>query len=170
MLTAQTKKLVKVIYEACHETKAVDLIGLDMSHIQSYADFIFIMTATSSTQAGAIVERIKLNVKKKLEIHPLGIEGLDSTIWMLADYGDVICHIFLDEARDLYRLEHMWPRVTPMKDSEIKEMLSAKKKSETKSDADKKPKKAKATSKTTTERKVVVKKVIKRKSPAKADK
>ena len=42
------------------------------------------------------------------------MEGLDDARWVLMDYGDFLVHVFLDEARAFYDLEHLWadaPRV-----------------------------------------------------------
>ncbi len=35
------------------------------------------------------------------------IEGKDSE-WILGDYGDIVLHIFTEEARELYDLERLW--------------------------------------------------------------
>lgn len=45
---------------------------------------------------------------------PDRVEGLDDSRWVLMDYGDFLVHVFLDEARSFYDLEHLWaeaPRV-----------------------------------------------------------
>ena len=42
------------------------------------------------------------------------VEGLDDARWVLMDYGDFLVHVFLDEARQFYDLEHLWldaPRI-----------------------------------------------------------
>jgi ribosome-associated protein len=38
----------------------------------------------------------------------LGIEGYEGSRWILLDYGDVVVHLFDEEARDYYALEHLW--------------------------------------------------------------
>jgi ribosome-associated protein len=36
------------------------------------------------------------------------IEGLGEGTWILADYGDVVVHIFLDQTRSYFDLESLW--------------------------------------------------------------
>jgi len=35
-------------------------------------------------------------------------EGHPSSNWVLLDYGFLIVHVFHREARDFYKLEHLW--------------------------------------------------------------
>lgn len=47
-------------------------------------------------------------------IKPFGIEGLEGLAWVLMDYSDFILHIFREETRMFYDLEHLWadaPRI-----------------------------------------------------------
>lgn len=46
-------------------------------------------------------------VKKKHELHGR-IEGLPEDGWLLADFGEVILHLFSPERRRYYRLEDLW--------------------------------------------------------------
>ncbi len=39
---------------------------------------------------------------------PVGIEGYNQAEWVLADYGDLLIHIFSPKARDYYNLERLW--------------------------------------------------------------
>jgi ribosome-associated protein len=39
---------------------------------------------------------------------PTRVEGLDDARWVLMDYDDFLVHVFLDEAREFYDLEHLW--------------------------------------------------------------
>lgn len=39
---------------------------------------------------------------------PIAVQGLENCEWVAMDYGDVMVHLFLPEARDHYQLETMW--------------------------------------------------------------
>ena len=39
---------------------------------------------------------------------PLHREGYRGGTWVLLDYGCVVVHVFNDEARKFYSLEHLW--------------------------------------------------------------
>jgi ribosome-associated protein len=45
---------------------------------------------------------------KALHRTPVSVEGKSSGRWILLDYGDVVFHVFLDEARRFYALERLW--------------------------------------------------------------
>lgn len=84
------------------------MVTLDMRPLSSMADYLVIASGTNDRQVQAIADRIVDGVAKKQKRKPLGIEGTENAHWILVDYGDVICHVFLDTARDFYRLEDMW--------------------------------------------------------------
>jgi len=50
----------------------------------------------------------------ELGIEPLSVEGMEASIWVLMDYGDLIVHILRNESRTFYALDRLWgdaPRV-----------------------------------------------------------
>jgi ribosome-associated protein len=55
----------------------------------------------------AVVEEVD-RVLKSDGNRRFGIEGYESAAWILQDYGDVVLHVFSEDARKLYDLEHLW--------------------------------------------------------------
>jgi ribosome-associated protein len=41
-------------------------------------------------------------------VRPVAVEGLPNATWVLMDFGDVVVHVFQDEARQLYDIEGLW--------------------------------------------------------------
>jgi ribosome-associated protein len=87
--------------------------------IQSYADFVFVASGSNTRQTQTLADNIQKRVFEICKRHPLGVEGYQFGQWILVDYGDVICHIFLDETRQIYKLEDMWSEVTPMDEGDL---------------------------------------------------
>ncbi len=38
----------------------------------------------------------------------MSIEGVDSSTWVLIDFGDVVLHVFREDIRGHYALEKLW--------------------------------------------------------------
>jgi ribosome-associated protein len=75
----------------------------------------FVITSGGNArQVRTIADEVELQLKKGEGRAPIRIEGLDDARWVLMDYGDFLVHVFVDEAREYYDLEHLWadaPRV-----------------------------------------------------------
>ncbi len=72
-----------------------------------------ICSGDNTAQIKAIAESIDEYFSKK-KVFPIGKEGLDFARWVLIDYGDIVIHIFNQEARGYYDLEKFWidaPRI-----------------------------------------------------------
>jgi len=39
---------------------------------------------------------------------PISVEGYSQAEWVLADYGDLLVHVFSLKAREYYGLERLW--------------------------------------------------------------
>ena len=77
-------------------------------------DAFVITSGRNARQVKTIVDEVERQVKAAAGRKPVRVEGLDDARWVLMDYGDFLVHVFLDEAREFYDLEHLWadaPRV-----------------------------------------------------------
>jgi ribosome-associated protein len=92
----------------------------DQTVILSVGDALGITEAFVITSGGnarqvrTIADEVELQLKRAEGRAPIRIEGLDDARWVLMDYGDFLVHVFIDEARQYYDLEHLWaaaPRV-----------------------------------------------------------
>jgi ribosome-associated protein len=89
------------------EKKAVGLEILDVAGRVDYADFLVLMSGRSDRQVSALAQAIEEAVKKKGK-RPLSVEGMPHASWVLMDFGDVVVHVFQEDARNLYDLEGLW--------------------------------------------------------------
>lgn len=87
---------------------AKDVTILDMRPVCSYTDFFVICTGQNPRQAKAIYDAVRERLKGEQRLIPHNVEGVDQSSWILADYIDVVLHVFTPEARGYYRLEELW--------------------------------------------------------------
>jgi ribosome-associated protein len=92
---------------AALDKKAVGVEILDVAGRVDYADFIVLMTGRSDRQVAALAQGIEDALESKGK-RPFSVEGLQQARWVLMDYGDVVVHVFQDDARSLYDLEGLW--------------------------------------------------------------
>ncbi len=92
---------------AALDKKAVGLEILDVAGKVDYADFLVIMTGRSDRHAQALAQSIEEALRKQ-GVRPVAVEGLPTGTWVLMDFGDVVVHVFQDEARRLYDIEGLW--------------------------------------------------------------
>jgi ribosome-associated protein len=81
---------------------------LAMGELLGVTDAFVITSGRNTRQVRTIVEEVEKQVKAALGYGPRSVEGLADLRWVLMDYGDVIVHVFLDEAREYYDLERLW--------------------------------------------------------------
>ncbi len=93
--------------EALDGKKAEKLVVLELSGITSMSDYFVLASATNERQAQALSDAVEEAMRGEGR-RPLSIEGHTSGAWILLDYGDVIFHVFQEEARRFYALERLW--------------------------------------------------------------
>jgi ribosome-associated protein len=101
------RRKLELICEACDETKAQNILALDVRRQTPIADYFMICSGTSATHIQSIAENVqdKLRMEGKVRAKPQGGAG---SFWIILDYGDVILHIFDEPTREFYDLERLW--------------------------------------------------------------
>lgn len=108
MNQAQSEQLARHLAAVADSKKAEDVIVLDMRELVAYTDFLAICTARSERQARAIVDEVRLRVKRESGLLPGGVDGGGDAGWTILDYLDCVLHVFTPEARERYGLEDLW--------------------------------------------------------------
>ena len=103
-----SKELAWQIALAAEDKKAEDIVLLEVSEVSYLADYFVIVTGFSRTQLNAIAESIEERLETTFALQPIRVSGKREGDWIVQDYGDVIAHIFLPEAREYYALEAFW--------------------------------------------------------------
>ncbi len=89
------------------EKKGEDIVLLDIKEVSYFADYFVICTGTTDRMIKALLEDVVRQMRADHRLRPR-IEGLPDEGWMLADFGDVILHLFYPDLRDYYQLEELW--------------------------------------------------------------
>jgi ribosome-associated protein len=99
---------------AAESKKATDIKVLDLTGITSFADYFVICTGSNQRQIQAISDEVNLQLKRKAGELPISVEGYEQAEWVLADYGDLLVHIFSPKSREYYDLERLWRSAKPV--------------------------------------------------------
>ena len=107
MILDSSKEMARIAIDALEDKKAEDIKIIDISEVSVLADYFIIASGTNRSQIQAMVD----NVDEKL--YKAGyerkqLEGYDTANWILADYKDIIVHVFDNENRLFYDLERIW--------------------------------------------------------------
>jgi len=111
---AQVPAAALVAARAADNKLGVDTKVLAMGELLGITEAFVITEGTNTRQVKTLVDEIEKRVKEVEGRSPLRVEGLSDAYWILMDYGDFLVHVFLDEGRRFYDLEHLWqgaPRV-----------------------------------------------------------
>ncbi len=103
-----------VAARAAEAKSGEDTAVLAMGELLGLTDAFVITSGRNARQVKTIVDEVERQVGAVAGRKPARVEGLDDARWVLMDYGDFLVHVFLDEAREFYDLEHLWadaPRV-----------------------------------------------------------
>ncbi len=108
MSAQQSESLARRLAELADSKKAEDIVVLDMRELVSYTDFLAICTARNERQARAIVDEVRVQLKRETGTLPGGVDGAGVDGWVVLDYLDCVLHVFTAEARERYQLEDLW--------------------------------------------------------------
>lgn len=108
MKPPRSESLARQLASLADSKKAEDVVVLDMRELVSYTDFLAICTARNERQARAIVDEVRVQVKREAGLLPGGVEGAGPDGWVVLDYLDCVLHVFTAEARERYQLEDLW--------------------------------------------------------------
>jgi ribosome-associated protein len=112
MSNQRVEKLKEVVINAMEDLKANDIICIDISKKTSMADYMIVASGTSNRHLRAIVDNAAVEVKQAgFDIQ--GKEGSNNSEWVLIDFGDIILHCMMPEARTYYDLERLWQGARP---------------------------------------------------------
>ena len=102
-----SRELAEIAVKALDSKKGKEIRLIRIDKITTLAEYFVICTGTSNTQINALCDAVEKELTEMGE-EPLHREGYRGGTWVLLDYGCVVVHVFNDEARKFYSLEHLW--------------------------------------------------------------
>jgi len=106
--TESAKELALVAARAADDKQGLDIAILDVSSVLAITEVFVITRASNSRQVKTIASEVTDKVREILGRSPLHSEGAGEQQWVLLDYGDVVVHVFADEARRFYEIERLY--------------------------------------------------------------
>lgn len=67
-----------------------------------------ICSGTSEPHLKAIANELDERLRTDHDRRPNAVDGFPLSQWIVADYGDVVVHIFHESKRSYYSLEDLW--------------------------------------------------------------
>ncbi len=93
--------------------KGTELKIFDVRGKSTLCDFFVLSSANNPTQLNSMANEIVGQFKQN-NVKILSTEGMDAN-WVLLDFGDIIVHLFLEEARFQYNLDELWKAAPQVK-------------------------------------------------------
>ncbi len=67
-----------------------------------------ICSGNSEPHLKAIIGDLQERLHEEHNVRPTAIDGFPSSQWVIADYSDVVVHVFHADKRAVYSLEDLW--------------------------------------------------------------
>jgi len=93
--------------QALLDKKAEKLVVLNLKPLNAFAEYFVLASATNERQCQAMSDAVEMVMKSEGR-RTYSHEGYNKGAWILLDYGDVVFHLFHEEARRFYGLERLW--------------------------------------------------------------
>ncbi len=86
---------------------AVDACVMDLTGVFPAADYFVICSGRNIPQITAITRAVQEEIEQGGRTY-LRRQGTPESGWVLLDCGDVVVHVFSEQARQFYDLERLW--------------------------------------------------------------
>jgi ribosome-associated protein len=108
------RELACIAARAADDKKADQTLVLAVGDVLQITDYFVICSASNRRLVKTVVDAVEEAVREQLGRSPIRTEGVSQQQWVLADYGDVVVHVFAEEIRMYYEIERLYrdvPRI-----------------------------------------------------------
>jgi ribosome-associated protein len=103
----EAKQASLIVATAALDKKVVNVQILDVVGRIDYADYLVLMSGRSDRHVLSIADSIEEGMRK-IGRKPNAVEGRQGGNWVVLDFGDIVAHVFQEEARSFYDLDSLW--------------------------------------------------------------
>jgi ribosome-associated protein len=115
----QLAEKLEKITRRLEERKGEKIVSIDLEGQGAFTEALLILTATSARHGRSLADSVaELCREQPYEFSRM--EGYDVGQWILVDMNDVVINIFLEPAREIYRLESLWGYARPAQHIEVR--------------------------------------------------
>ena len=103
------KELTKYIIDAIQDKKGRGISIVDLEEMETAPTREFIICeGRTPQQVAAIADNVRESLLDNHRIKPYNYDGYKNARWIVIDYGSVMVHVFVPDARQMYNLEELW--------------------------------------------------------------
>lgn len=103
-----TLRVAQVAVDAAEEKQGQNTIVLDVGDVLAITQLFVVTSASNQRQLRTIASEVSEKVRTLCGKSPSHTEGAGDDQWILLDYGDVVVHVFAEEARRFYEIERLY--------------------------------------------------------------
>ena len=108
----ETRQWAITAARAADAKQATDVLVLEVAEVLALVRLVRDRQRRATTaRSRRSATRSSTRSRSRAARSPKRVEGLDSRQWVLMDYGDVVVHVFQQDAREFYDLERLWADV-----------------------------------------------------------
>ncbi len=100
-------EMATIAAKALDEKLGKNIAVLHTTDVTVLADYFVICTANSTSHVKSLTDFVEFKMEEAGETLQKR-EGDRSSGWIVLDFGCVLVHVFMEEARDFYDLERLW--------------------------------------------------------------
>ncbi len=107
-IDAHAREVAITAARALEEKKGDDVVILAVGPVLAITELFVVASAANRRLVRTLAEEVEEQVFVFHDRKPVRTEGLAEQQWVLLDYGDVVVHVFSDEARRFYEIERLY--------------------------------------------------------------
>lgn len=107
-LDPDTLELARIAVLAAEDKQGQDTVVLDVGEVLAITRLFVVTSAGNPRLLRTIASEVAEKVRESTGRSPLHREGQGDDQWVLLDYGDVVVHVFAEEARRFYEIERLY--------------------------------------------------------------